>query len=312
MKLSFLKNLIWVLILGCLCVSIFPNLISNYWFIDIFSNFKFQYLILLTLLLLISLALFKRKVLPVTIISLGIIWNAYFIIPYYISNNPTSKENSESVKISSINLLSSNSQKELVQNYILEEDLDILILMEFTPVWKFKLNSIINSYKYKRFVVRNDNFGIALFSKYEMKSSIDYFDLNDKPSIVADVMIGDEQLTLVATHPVPPVSQFTFENRNKQLSNILNKRSKYSENLIIAGDFNTSSFSNHFRKLINGDLMDSRIGFGLLPTWPANYRILQTTLDHFLISKSLKVIDRSTGRYVGSDHLPINLIIETN
>jgi endonuclease/exonuclease/phosphatase (EEP) superfamily protein YafD len=89
----------------------------------------------------------------------------------------------------------------------------------------------------------------------------------------------------------------------------LNRRSKLSEKLIIAGDFNTSSFSNHFSKLTNGDLKDSRIGFGLLPTWPANYLMLQTTLDHFLVSKNLEVIERSTGKNIGSDHLPINIII---
>jgi endonuclease/exonuclease/phosphatase (EEP) superfamily protein YafD len=89
----------------------------------------------------------------------------------------------------------------------------------------------------------------------------------------------------------------------------LNRRSKLSEKLIIAGDFNTSSFSNHFSKLTNGDLKDSRIGFGLLPTWPANYLMLQTTLNHFLVSKNLEVIERSTGKNIGSDHLPINIII---
>lgn len=145
-----------------------------------------------------------------------------------------------------------------------------------------------------------------------MNSSIDYFELNDKPSIVADLNIGSDQFSLVATHPIPPINQHTFENRNKQLSNILNKRSKFSEKLIIAGDFNTSSFSNHFSKLTNGDLKDSRIGFGLLPTWPANYLMLQTTLDHFLISKNLEVIERSTGKNIGSDHLPISIVIGVN
>lgn len=311
MKILFLKKLTWILIVGVLFVSILPNIISNYWFIDIFSNFKLQYLIISIFLFLISLLFFNKKVLALILLSSTILWNSYFIAPYYFSDN-TALKSKKQVKISSINLLSSNSEIDLVQNYIFEEDPDILILMEFTPNWQFKLNPIIDNYKYKKLVPRNDNFGIALLSKYEMNSSIDYFELNDKPSIVAVLNIGSDQFSLVATHPIPPINQHTFENRNKQLSNILNKRSKFSEKLIIAGDFNTSSFSNHFSKLTNGDLKDSRIGFGLLPTWPANYLMLQTTLDHFLISKNLEVIERSTGKNIGSDHLPINIIIGVN
>jgi len=312
MKISFLKKLTWILILGVLFVSILPNVVSTYWLIDIFSNFKFQYLIISILLLIISLFLYKKKIVPLTIICVGILWNAYFILPYYFSSNTISLENRKEVKISSINLLSSNSEIELVRNYIIDENPDILILMEFTPNWQFQLNTIIENYEYRKLVSRNDNFGIAILSKYKMKSSIEYFELNNKPSIVADLNIESKQLSLVATHPIPPINQHTFENRNEQLCNILKNRSKFSENLIIAGDLNTSSFSNHFSKLTNGDLKDSRIGFGLLPTWPANYRILQTTLDHFLISKSIEVIERSTGKNIGSDHLPINIIIGVN
>ena len=308
MKILFLKKLTWILIVGVLFVSILPNIVSNYWLIDIFSNFKLQYLIISIFLLVISLFFLNKKVLAITLGIISMLWNSYFIAPYYFSDITALKSKKE-VKISSINLLSSNSETDLVKNYIFEEDPDILILIEFTQNWQIKLNPIINNYQYKRLVPRNDNFGIALFSKYEMNSSIDYFDLNDKPSIVAELNIESCKISLVATHPNPPINQLTFENRNKQLSNILNKRSKLSEKLIIAGDFNTSSFSNHFSKLTNGDLKDSRFGFGLLPTWPANYLMLQTTLDHFLVSKNLEVIERSTGKNIGSDHLPINIII---
>jgi endonuclease/exonuclease/phosphatase (EEP) superfamily protein YafD len=311
MKILFLKKLTWILIVGVLFTSILPNIVSNYWFIEIFSNFKLQYLIISIFLLFISLFFLNKKVLAFILLIISVLWNGYFIAPYYFSDTTAPKSKKE-VKISSINLLSSNSETDLVKNYIFEEDPDILILIEFTQNWQIKLNPIIDNYQYKRLVPRNDNFGIALLSKYEMNSSIDYFDLNDKPSIVADLNIESDKISLVATHPAAPINQLTFENRNKQLSNILNKRSKLSEKLIIAGDFNTSSFSNHFSKLTNGDLKDSRFGFGLLPTWPANYLMLQTTLDHFLVSKNLEVIERSTGKNIGSDHLPINIIIGVN
>jgi len=312
MRKSFLRKVTWIFIIGILLVSILPNIFSDYWLIDIFSNFKLQYLFISILLLIISGLLLKKKITALILIVLSILWNAYYIAPYYLYSNDIAIKKQSSFKIASINLLSSNSETDLVKNYIKKENPDVLILMEFTPKWKNELLPIIQNYQYKELVTRTDNFGIALLSKFKMKSSIDYFDSNDKPSIIGNISIENENYSVLATHPIPPVNQTSFENRNKQLANIKHKRSTFSDNLIVVGDFNTSSFSSHFNTLIQGDLKDTRIGFGLLPTWPANFLVLQTTLDHCLVSKNLNVLARSTGENIGSDHLPINIVIGVN
>lgn len=264
------------------------------------------------LLLFPSFLLLKRRILALILIGIPVLWNAYYIAPFYFSFNDEPFENDGNFKISSINLLSSNSETHLVREYIKKEDPDVLVLLELTPGWERLLFKEIETYPFKKLVPRTDNFGIAVLSKFEMKSSVDYFDLNDKPSIIGDLIIRNENYTLVATHPVPPISQATFKKRNKQLFNIIKRRSSFWENLIIIGDFNTSSFSNHFQSLVQNDMKDSRNGFGLFPTWPADWKILQTTIDHCLVSKNLNVIDRSTGGNIGSDHLPINIIIGLN
>ncbi|MCB7479832.1 endonuclease/exonuclease/phosphatase family protein [Christiangramia sediminis] len=310
MKVLSLKNLTWLLIIGVLLVSFLPNIISNYWLIDIFSNFKFQYLVISVLLVFPTIFFLKKKLAALLMLSACFLWNFYYIVPYYIKSE--NFNSGKEVKITSINLFSSNSQDDLVLKYINQEDPDILILMELTPNWLEKLSPIMDKYKSKEIVPRSDNFGIALLSKYKMRSAIDYFELNNKPSIVSDLKIENHNFSIIATHPVPPISQETFENRNKQLANIILNRPRFSDNLIIVGDFNTSSFSNHFNQLINKDLKDSRFGFGLLPTWPASLKVFQTTLDHILVSDHLKVIERNTGPDIGSDHLPINLIIGVN
>lgn len=310
MRISFLKKLIWLLIIGLLLVSFLPNIISNYWLIDIFSNFKFQYLVVSVILVLPTILFVKKKLAALIMLGACIVWNLYYIVPYYIKSENLSS--TKEAKITSINLLSSNYEDDLVLDYIKQEDPDILILMELTPNWIVKLSPIIEKYEFKEIVPRSDNFGIALLSKYKMRSTIDYFELNNKPSIVSDLKIDNRNFSIIATHPIPPINQETFENRNKQLANIIRKRPQFSENLILAGDFNTSSFSSHFNQLIKNDLKDSRIGFGLLPTWPASFKVFQTTLDHFLVSDHLNVIERNTGPNIGSDHLPINLIIGVN
>ncbi|WP_157594928.1 endonuclease/exonuclease/phosphatase family protein [Psychroflexus tropicus] len=303
--MASIKKLLWVFIIGVVCFSILPNLFSGYWLLEVFSNFKLQYAVISIVLLICSLLVFQKKSLALIILSMSLLWNAYYILPYYLTNT-TKVDIKKELKLSSVNLWSGNNETDLVKKYILEEDPDVLILMELTPGWEAQLNTMIIAYEYKELVARTDNFGIAVLSKFPMKSSVEYFAESTKPSIVADLKIENEKLTLVASHPVPPLGQAAFESRNQQLLSIIKNRDRFSKHLVIAGDFNTSSFSNHFRKLTSGDLKDSRIGFGLLPTWPEDSPILQTTLDHMLVSDSLKVIERSTESSIGSDHLPIS------
>ncbi|MGM1057046.1 MAG: hypothetical protein ACQEWG_14250 [Bacteroidota bacterium] len=76
----------------------------------------------------------------------------------------------------------------------------------------------------------------------------------------------------------------------------------------MVGDLNTSSYSKHFQKLLeNGNFKDSRKGFGIASTWPTDYHILRTTLDHFLLKGEMQVLKRSTEKSIGSDHLPVFL-----
>ncbi|BAO56045.1 endonuclease/exonuclease/phosphatase family protein [Nonlabens marinus] len=309
MNKSIVQKSLWIATIAIVVASILPNIAADYWLIDIFSNFKFQYLTLSIVLLISCFFLIKRRIVLLVLLSSAVLWNGYFIAPYYFQSNTTELPSHKKVKFTSINLHSSNSEKELVLQYITEDDPDVLILMEFTPTWQDALEPIMEAYPYRKLMPRNDNFGITVWSKYKMQGTADYFELNSKPSIIANLLIENISMSLIATHPIPPISQQTFENRNTHLSNILENRATYSDHLIIAGDFNTSSFSNHFRKLTRGDLKDSRLGFGLLPTWPANYLLFQTTLDHFLVSKNITVLERSTGKNIGSDHLPISLTV---
>ena len=307
MKKSYLTRTLWIGIVTIFILSVLPNIFSAYWMIDIFAHFKVQYSFVALLLLILVILFFRKKIIALILLIVSLAWNIAFIYPYYLNSNHNETSKNIDLKISSINLLSSNTDFLTVRNHILKESPDILILMEFNTVWEKQLQPIFKNYRYKKLLPGPDNFGIALLSKIEMKSAAVDFGSTSKPSIVGDFVINKKSVTIIATHPVPPISQQAFENRNKQLQYVVNHRSNFAKHLIVVGDFNTSSFSNQFNRLTENDLKDSRIGFGLLPTWPANFFPLQTTLDHCLISENINVITRSAGENVGSDHLPISI-----
>ncbi len=309
MKKSFTPILSFVLA-AIILASVLPHIFFRTWYVDIFSHFKLQYVVTLLVLLALNCWLIKKKIFIWLIFGVTL-WNLAFIVPLYFPRNPeTNIPSGTSLSIVCINLLSSNMEFDQVANYIKETDADMVVLLELSPVWEEKLQEICKLYKYQLMNARHDNFGIALLSKIEMDAKLTYFGEESKPSIACDFTRDGERFTLIATHPIPPLSAASFENRNHQLEAIAHHRDKFSENFIIIGDFNTSSYSVVFRDFArSARLKDSRRGFGILPSWPTYFIPMQTTLDHCLVSENIIVSRRATGKDIGSDHLPIEVEI---
>jgi endonuclease/exonuclease/phosphatase (EEP) superfamily protein YafD len=304
--ISMKKLLFYILILLLASTSIISVLgffgKSN-WILDLFSHFKPQYLIVLIIGTVLIFIIRKRVALffiPFIFIS------AYDVVPLYFGGDKH-VEITNSTKIVCINLLSSNGQFEDVEQYIKTKSVDIIVLQEFTTLWELMLGPKLHDYPFHLTIPRPDNFGIAVFSKIPF-SRLEELNAGDSgiPTITGDFELNNTMITLLATHPLPPVDSENFELRNLQLSELGKIAAASKNEIVLIGDFNTSSFSVHFKKLMKESrLVDSRKGFGLLTTWPTWFYLSRTTLDHCLVSEGIKVIAREVGSDIGSDHLPI-------
>ena len=115
-------------------------------------------------------------------------------------------------------------------------------------------------------------------------------------------------LSVVTVHPRPPLRRHDFRHRNEQLRDAASMVRALPMPKILVGDFNTSPWSPYYTQLIrHTGLVNARQGFGLLPTWPAflSWPFLMIPIDHCLVSSDIRVIALSTGRNIGSDHLPL-------
>ena len=227
---------------------------------------------------------------------------------------PTAKFKTEStLKIAAINLWSSNRKHMEVRKYLHEMDFDIILLQEYTPRWDNDLQNLKQKYPYQEKEVRDDNFGIALMSKRKIEA-VEFQKLSKYglPTIIGKFKIGEQNLSIVGTHPVPPTARIPFHDRNEQfkkLNEIVRDLEKDNE-VVLTGDFNCTSFSPNFSLLTEATrLRDSRIGFGLLTSWWAEVEFIHITLDHAFVSEGIEVINRSVGPFIGSDHLPVELEI---
>ncbi|MFT4834303.1 MAG: endonuclease/exonuclease/phosphatase (EEP) superfamily protein YafD [Flavobacteriaceae bacterium] len=275
----------------------------SHWLLDLPSHFKPQYLIVLvvgTSILLVS----KKRI--ALIFAPFILASAFEVVPLYFGGNKNN-ELTSSTKIVCINLLSSNRQFEAVEQFIESKSPDIIVLQEFSPLWQQMLEPKFAAYPYQLALPRNDNFGIAVYSKVSF-SELKELTVGPAglPSIQGDFELDGKTVTLMATHPLPPVGPEYFKLRNGQLSELGKLASASPNEFILLGDLNTSSFSFHFKALLKeSNLIDSRKGFGLLTTWPTWFLPAQTTLDHCLVSQGIYVKSREVGPDIGSDHLPI-------
>lgn len=287
--------------------SVIPHLFPHYWLTDLFSHFKLQYIFLLLILLLPGFFfLMRRRIFPVALILILLLWNSWFIVPLYLPSSDKAEVYGASFSILSMNLLASNTNYSEAIDLIGEKDPDVVVLLELNPQWEKEMQILESKFPFRKMYPQTNNFGIGIFSKYPGSFTVTDFGKGFPPSIIGETEINGSPISILATHPFPPVSQEKFLLRNKQLKEIAELTKSRKGNLILVGDLNTSSYSPNFQELLKkGDLKDSRKGFGIASTWPVNYLIVRTTLDHILYKGKLQVIKRTTERSIGSDHLPI-------
>lgn len=306
-KTLYIFSLIGLILINLLTVLSFLG--YQNWLFDLFAHFELQYLMLTVFAFTILWVIKKQKL---VLIFLPLFFYLSIDIGKLYVGEQKNLNIENSVKFSAINVLSSNTDYQKVIDFIHNENPEIVIIQEITPTWEAALNVALSQYSQRLIKTRNDNFGIALYSKIKLEN-LKIATLNgiNLPSIQADFEIKNQKITLLATHPVPPINQDYFNKRNHQLSEIATFSKSIANEIIVIGDLNTTSFSRHFKNLQKqSKLIDSRKGFGIQPTW--SVKGVWLTLDHCLISNGLGVKNRKVGQHIGSDHLPILVEIGVN
>ena len=107
------------------------------------------------------------------------------------------------------------------------------------------------------------------------------------------------------TSPKPTEPEDSRE-RNYQLDHIGATVEGVAGPVIVAGDFNTTPWSPHFRDLLaTTGLRDAGTGRGWLPTWPGRLGPAGIPIDHVLVRGEVAVTGLRRGPDVGSDHYPL-------
>lgn len=276
-------------------------------YFELMVHFKLQYLVVSALCGVIFVLLRQFK--SAGMMLLLLCFNAAFITPWYWTVDEADFKGVR-FKIIHSNVNTANTAADKVIKLVNDENPDIFVAQEVSSRWLQDLTPIETRYPYKVVKPSNDNFGIALYSKHPLnKAQIVYLGSAHVPSIKVEMTLNETQaepLTIITTHPLPPISEIYYRLRNEQLTALAELVKQIDHPLVVIGDLNVTMWSNNYTALIDGTrLRNARAGFGLLPSWPTMLPFAMIPIDHCLVSERVKVLNIHTGPDVGSDHLPL-------
>ena len=286
-------------------LACFPTVIAlfarQHWCADLFSHFPLQYFLILLPVCL--LAIIRRSLPAITICSAALLWNGWQVASCYVPPQSISTAE-QTLKVMSVNLLTSNHDHQDVQALIDSEQPDVILLIELSPAWQHFFAQQQADYPHQRFHSRTDAFGIGVLCKTPAATS-DAFEIHSggPQSINLDIPLDRQSLRIIATHTLPPVGRIPSIRRNTHLSRLIYREELTAQHLIVAGDLNVSPWSPHFRDLLTATgLRDSRQGFGNHATWPSRLGSFGIPIDHVLVSPTVAVKNRYVRQVPGSDH----------
>jgi len=312
-----LMTIFWVLFsLATVIVSLFTLLgfLGRLWWVfDLFSHFRYQYLILLIMSSLIFII--GRKYSEALISSLFVVVNLALVLPLYIGGsrklrNVSSKEGkTRTYRVLFSNVEQKNLQSSKLSELIRSTNPDLIALVEVNQAWMDELQPEKAGYPYVHSALREDNYGVAFFSRIPFESTETcYFGDAYVPTVIVRFILDGRYLTIIDTHPPPPKSHTLSNYRNHQLEEIAEFVSGQTGDVMVLGDLNITPWSPFFQEFLRrSSLRESRNGFGLQLSWPTDRVPFLVPIDHILVSKGIIINNRRVGPNVGSDHFPVIL-----
>ncbi|HEY5926603.1 MAG TPA: endonuclease/exonuclease/phosphatase family protein [Kofleriaceae bacterium] len=273
------------------------------WPFVLFEHFRFQYVWAGALVVGACAALRMRGWFDAALIAT--LLNAMHVLPDLSRSAQSMPANGTPMRVLLLNVHTSSSAFDDVKRLIADTNADIVGLLEVDDRWLAALAPAVTAYPHRIETPRDDNFGIALYSRMQLTGATEQLG-SSLPTVVATVDVAGSPLGIVLTHPIPPVRAEPLAMLISQLDAVAQRSRSLGPPVIVMGDFNATPWSRPFRRFIGASgLCDTRAGFGLQASFPAASTVLRIPIDHVLVSCALGVRGREIARDVGSDHLPV-------
>lgn len=273
------------------------------WLGELASHFRAQYFLMLaasTAFLVLS-----HRPQEAALAAVFALVNGVLVAPVYGRRVPAPPR--EVFRALSANLWIHNHAHERVRRFLREANADLIVLQEVTEAWRWALRDVIAEYHCSEAEPFPRGFGVFVLSRTPIeRTEVARSGTTVLPSLIVRTRLNGQLVTVIGSHPRSPTSPARTWRRNWQLAQLAGVVQRQDRPVLVMGDLNTTSWSDAFQGFLRATrLRDSRRGFGLQPTWPAQVPWLRIPIDHCLVSSEVVVHRRQVGQRIGSDHLPI-------
>jgi endonuclease/exonuclease/phosphatase (EEP) superfamily protein YafD len=276
------------------------------WVFVLAGVFRVQYLVVLTMAAVVA-AVLRRPQLAGTAVALAALNVVVVGIPLTAGATAAAPWPTKgALRLVIANVEVGNTRFEAIERMIEKTKADVLGIIELTPALATRLHRTLPAYDVHRIAVRDDAYGIGVFSRVPILSGrIERFPADGgPPTVVVRVRVGGEPVTVVLTHVHTP---FAGSIHVRQLEALASARPRLGGRLAVCGDFNSVPWAGPFRRLtadaglhdLYGD--DAWSGY----SWPTWSTLLRLPLDNCLVGGGLVVTGHRHGDDIGSDHFPL-------
>lgn len=306
--------LLWSLII---ILTLLPLSRSQHWIFRVPDFGKVQLMISCLIVFLLAFAV-KNTIAYFWAFQLGLIavfvYHAIVIFRYTslfpIEKKQKTAASSHSITIVSCNIYQFNKEKNRFIDLIKKYNPSIFLTIESDESWEKEMRVLEKDYPYTHKISLDNTYGMHLYANVKMKEIKEhYFVADDIPSIEAHFITEDKfEFVIFAVHPPPPspTEEETSKERDGELMSVAKRIAELQKPVVVIGDFNNVAWAKTsvlFRKA--AELIDPRIGRGLLATFHAKYKLFRFPIDHIFHTADIFVEKINTLEHVGSDHFPL-------
>lgn len=307
------------LTLMILAVTALSALGTLYWVFELFSHFAPLYA-LIALLCVVALALLGAWRWMLLALALAL-WHGIPVAQALLLRAApvaaaTAAQSGGRFTIFHFNMGLHHEQPNRIVSYLQRraKEIDLVVILEATNDFNLALDDLKELYPYQVKHLEDTPFGIALASKHPIDfGAVAFIPSELFPHIEATIKLPGRAapLPVYAIHAPPPLSADLAQARNAKLEHIARLAAQQSKAApIVVGDFNLTPWSPYFRRFAGtSGLYDARARRRFDHTWPVTFdnAHLGLAIDHTFAHPSLRLIKRSIGPDLGSDHLPVTV-----
>jgi endonuclease/exonuclease/phosphatase (EEP) superfamily protein YafD len=292
-----------------LLVTAFVLFARVWWVFDLFTHFRVQYFIVAVVLAVT--ALLVRAYPSAAVLAAIALGHGLVIKNLWLGDSgPQPDGSGVPLRVISANVYDGNATPEKVLDFVRRQEGDIVILIDAERErWRPVLAEIGTLYPHRTPELWNEGGPIILFSRFPIERHEKIQPpRGQRPYLEVDLAVDARIVTVLGVHPASPAvtDPARTRKRNHSLNHIGRNIEDRIRPLIVAGDFNTTPWSPHFRDLISASgLRNAAQGQGLVATWPRQFWPARVPIDHVLVRGPFAVETITRGPSIGSDHFPV-------